>query len=392
MKTKFILGMASVLLVSQVTLASTDVCQLAKKNISTYAGLSESQIASYQQKINRECELSLLNASLGNTAAEYNLGLSQITVYQSMRYIQRYFFNKGQANNTPVELIYQKLKTDYAKPNSEQSSEIWNNFQVGIKQLDPTVQNRLAGYQFSVENLKTIHKGFYKLSDEKGDFSHEPQPGKIKDPVKNINYWWKFKTTQEGLDAQNIVNELNAAYKKFDLLTNFDATNDPYINLVMSVQPTEDGGLAIHSGDERSNPELLNKLFTFMNEMLNQGLYGQPMIWKNQLLTPAELAYFVQQFYVGVHPFYEGNGRTSRFLQEMILTAFKLPHGSSGDLMDIDVLTNHEKYYQTAMDANFKLLASVQQCFSEYKSLPVSKKDIANYDQSLISYPCRTLK
>jgi hypothetical protein len=391
MYNKFIIGMTAIVLSSQFA-SATDICEFAKLKIQPTAQLSKSDIKNYQIKIDRECELSKIQKSLEEKVNSFNLGLDQITVYQAMRYVQRSFFTRAESENTPVQLIYQKLKTDYSKPNSEKSTEIWDNFQAGIKQLSNAVDTSSFGVPLNLERLKKIHAGFYTISDEIGDFSHVPNPGQLKPAAYNPNHWWKFKSVEEATDAQKIIDELNANYEQLGLLTHYDTKNDPYINFVLSVRPTADGGLAIHSGDERVNPELINNLFTFLNSMLDAGLNNKPMIRNNQLMTPGELAYLAQQFYVGVHPFHEGNGRTSRFLQELILTLFELPHGSSGDLMDIDVLTDHKTYYQKAIEANFKLFSEVEQCLSEYKNLPINRKNVVSYDPALVSYRCRFIK
>ena len=43
--------------------------------------------------------------------------------------------------------------------------------------------------------------------------------------------------------------------------------------------------------------------------MFTQALNNEHMVWNGRLLTPMEVGYLAQKFYVGVHPFAEGNGR-----------------------------------------------------------------------------------
>jgi Fic family protein len=111
------------------------------------------------------------------------------------------------------------------------------------------------------------------------------------------------------------------------------------------------------------------------------------------LMTPAEVAFFAQKFYVEIHPFSEGNGRTSRVIQELILSQFDMPAASSGDLMDYDVLTNHEDYYQLAIKKTDEQMKKMDECISQYKTLTqFGRRKLSEQDQSSLDYDCRTLK
>jgi hypothetical protein len=116
--------------------------------------------------------------------------------------------------------------------------------------------------------------------------------------------------------------------------------------------------------------------------MFTQALNNEHMVWNGRLLTPMEVGYLAQKFYVGVHPFAEGNGRTSRFILELFMTSFDMPHGSSGDLMSNDVLMTFKDYYQLAYDSNGRLINNMIQCIDQYK-----KNNPAEID-----YNCRILK
>ncbi len=94
----------------------------------------------------------------------------------------------------------------------------------------------------------------------------------------------------------------------------------------------------------------------------------------------------------GHAPFSEGNGRTSRFMQELVLTALGLPHGSSGDLMDIDVLTPFPKYYQTAMSSTTNLMSSMESCLEQYKTNRMKTRQSIYDGAEKLDYNCRLLK
>ena len=87
-----------------------------------------------------------------------------------------------------------------------------------------------------------------------------------------------------------------------------------------------------------------------MNQAIAEASQEKPIVMNGQLFSPAHLAYFVQQYAVHTHPFADRNGRTSRFLQALVLAAFVLPSGASGDLMAIDAIDYNDTYYKVAMD------------------------------------------
>ena len=66
-----------------------------------------------------------------------------------------------------------------------------------------------------------------------------------------------------------------------------------------------------------------------------------------------------------------------------------MPHGSSGDLMDFDVLTTFPDYYQTAMTANIKLMQTMKGCFDGYAANP--PQTFMTTDQKAVAYSCRIL-
>ena len=157
----------------------------------------------------------------------------------------------------------------------------------------------------------------------------------------------------------------------------------------------------------------IETMLDFINTTLGQARAGQHMVWNKRLVTPMQSALLIQQLFVDIHPYNEGNGRTSRLLQELILTSFALPHGASGDLMSDDVLTRQEEYYTRGMSATQAQLLVVDSCFeTAYVQQAVSSGgakggrnakgsssvsvttpvNVATMDQSKLDYNCRLVR
>lgn len=364
-------------------------CDLRAKPVDVGAlGISDFGVLSYQQKLDQECALYKKYSSVRSKVAQFGANLEDISLYQVLRYVERDRYENAAATEIPVELIYQTTKAGYKLPQSQQSAEIWRNFAVGIRSLEPARDALMSGTPFTLKAFQAIHRGFYTESCESGDFAHIPNPGEFRPQQKNGNPWWKFDNLQAAQTAKAAVDLINAGYDNMALVPNVDTEDhDREANYPLRVILEK---LEIHSGDDRINPIHMKNLMVFLNKMMDQGRQNQHMVWRGRLLTPTELAFFVQQFYVHVHPFYEGNGRTSRFLQELIWTSFDMPHGSSGDLMDIDVLTPHRDYYLKAIQKTSEQMDQVEACVENYKQV-ARHKNIKEIDQSKLNYRCRVL-
>ena len=372
--------------------AISDSCTLAKVALPAHK-MSSEEVKSYQDKLAQECELTqnyrAIREKLQN---KYKISLEKITEYQAMRFVVRADFERAKTSDTPIQKVYQIKRADYNLPVEQRSSVIWDNWEAGMTQLKKYRDKALAGHSFSIIDLMKVHEGFFTLSKEEGDDAWNPMEGLFKPAVMNDNYWWNFNSIDESAAAKKVVGEINAEYRKLGLTQ--DTGNDDLDNILrvksaLKRQPPEKKDVveyvdAIYSGDSRANRDHVSSIFQFINATLALALENKHIVWNGQLLTPMEVAYLSQKFYVGVHPFAEGNGRTSRFILELLLTAFDMPHGSSGDLMSNDVLMNFKDYYDLAYKSNVKLIDKMNDCAEQYKA--------EKYNAATVDYSCRALK
>ncbi|MBY0452033.1 MAG: Fic family protein [Bdellovibrionaceae bacterium] len=390
---------AGLTLFSAKSFAVADACKLEEIAIPAGVTMTEAEITNYRNRLHMECAWKQNNDHFRQSLNSlYQIDSERVSEYQAMRFIRRVDFETNKTNNVPVELIYQTKKSQYSLPNDQKSPVIWRNWILGMQKLPEEKQNLLAGRAFDVARLTQIHIGFFQLSEETGDFAVTPYPGKMKSPAMQDDYWWDFRTDAEAAEAKTVVDQINRHYDALGLLQHY---NEPYLNKLLDVRqtvkrqsdPAKQGVIeyvqAIFSGQSRANQANLQNILNFINNMVQQGINDQHMVWRGRLMSPAEVAYLAQKFYVAIHPFHEGNGRTSRFIQELILSTLNMPYGSSGDLMDSDVLTTFSNYYVQAMAANNKLMRTMNLCLDEYASLQQTNPTQA---QGLLNYSCRILK
>ncbi len=411
----FVTGSLVLLGATPAALAMTDVCTLANSDIPTSIRVSDQELASYKSKMARECALSEKYQQMQRKAQQrYGISLEQITQYQAMRYIRRSDYEVARMSNVRPQITYQIFKADYLKPEDQRTTLIWDGFVAGVSQLPQERMRIQSGTRFGFEDLMRVHRGFYRVSNEIGDFAHAPVPGTIRLPQPNDLHWWKLKA-DEVPKARAILDQINQRFAELGLVpsglgTLFSGDED-YMNHIVHIKEARDGdGMAIYQGDTRAARKHLDLMLAFVDGNLSQARQGRPMFWEGHLLTPGEVAFLAQQDLVHIHPFLEGNGRVSRFVQEMILTAFSMPHGSSGDMMDNDVLTITTEYYERGISETEKLLLSVDECLEKtYPSTQASVKseggakgdrgarptkmiDLTTVNMSQIEYGCRLVK
>jgi hypothetical protein len=102
----------------------------------------------------------------------------------------------------------------------------------------------------------------------------------------------------------------------------------------------------------------LDWLRIFLDYNLQQFKIGKIVI------SPIELSVIVQKQFVSIHPFADGNGRTSRAVQDLILERFDMPYAPTGDLQN-DALENPENYIQNTYLKMDSMLTLLETCSTE---------------------------
>ena len=122
--------------------------------------------------------------------------------------------------------------------------------------------------------------------------------------------------------------------------------------------------------------QVLDHMFwmnAFIKTTLDSYTNGKP------LMAPVEMAAMVQKWFVTVHTFADGNGRTSRAIQDMLLENFDLPFVPGGDLQN-DAMEEYDTYVQNNYSATENLLTALEKCASERRS------------GASISFGCKTVQ
>jgi Fic family protein len=104
-------------------------------------------------------------------------------------------------------------------------------------------------------------------------------------------------------------------------------------------------------------PAAMDWIKNFIQLNLEKYAEGKPV------LSPLELATVVQKWFVSVHPFSDGNGRTSRAIQDLILANFDMPFVPGGDLQD-DATAIYEDYIERTYAKTESILSALELCLT----------------------------
>ena len=113
-------------------------------------------------------------------------------------------------------------------------------------------------------------------------------------------------------------------------------------------------------------------LNTFVNANFDRYYQSKPV------LPPTEFAAAVQKWFVTIHPFSDGNGRTSRAIEDFILSSFKLPYAPGGDLQN-DAMEDYDTYINNTYIKMDAMLTKLESCVDQYKA-------------GHVSFECRTVQ
>lgn len=105
-------------------------------------------------------------------------------------------------------------------------------------------------------------------------------------------------------------------------------------------------------------PQQMSWIESFIRANLE--LYTQ----NKSVISPIAFAAFTQKWLVTLHPFGDGNGRTSRAVQDIILANFGLPFAPAGDLQD-DAMADFNVYLNDTYAQMERMVRVFEYCASE---------------------------
>ena len=338
----------------------------------------------------RDCAIQSRYSAIKHFFSLRGINVNEIAEYRMLRFIDRRAFGIASKNHLNPSLVYLP---------APQTWEVWDS---GIRSLfkDDNLDqvlfktrgfnNKTPGF----EHIDFAHINTVLLKNSKGNTSRDFLAGKVnrdsapgtfrRNGDAQIGFSTKLEPfyqskidrsqdsmlrTQEqwekdyGMTFQDVVRERNGILP--DMAS---------FGVWMKAIPNGDGKtMFVAYAPSEMVPVQISWILTFINASMDRYRVGKPM------MPPIEFSAFVQKWLVSVHPFSDGNGRTSRAIQDFILATFKMPYVPGGDLQN-DSLEEYDTYINNTYGHMEVMMSKLEKCMDEYRLA----KDI--------SYGCQEVK
>ena len=317
------------------------------------------------EKFSRDCWIQDRFEKIRETYAAKGIDINEIGEYKVLRFIDRNSWEKAKRLKTAPLDIY------------EPAPATWKVWEGGIDALFkgiPLKNSLFSGVNLDRNTFSKINKvlltdGTISIKDKITDQSK--QPGEFRENTdKVVGFCAAFGSTDRYREAIRISedsmdrylkrweSETGVSFKEIVLNEKGPASNDA--NLLSEMQVTrrscnQGSGMFVEYSQSHRVKDQIEWIRIFIKNNL------QAFQRNNAQIAPVELAAVVQKWFVSVHPFADGNGRTSRAVQELIMHHFGLPFIPGGDLQN-DALEDVDKYIENTYKSLDLMLSTLETC------------------------------
>ena len=312
------------------------------------------------EKFSRDCWMQDRLLKIRETYAAKGINVDEIGEYKALRFIDRNSWEKAKRLSTAPLDIY------------EPAPDTWKVWESGIDSIFKNIPATLDKNTFAQINTVLLTNGTTSIKDKISDQSK--LPGEFREKTdKSVGFCAEFGTTDRYREAiRNSEDSMDRYLKRWE-----SETGVRFSDIVLN-----------EKGPAASDANLLSEM-NVTKRSCNQGRgmfveYSQSYRVKDQIewirifiknnlqafqrneakIAPVELAAVVQKWFVSVHPFADGNGRTSRAVQELIMHNFGLPFIPGGDLQN-DATEDVDKYIENTYKALDTMLTVLEMCAND---------------------------
>lgn len=308
----------------------------------------------------RDCAIQDRYISLKNAYASKQINIDEIAEYRVIRFVDRHNWERAKISRIKPEQIYQPAPAT------------WSVWDAGIREVIRVggVKGQLNnGFELNEDNIAYINKVL--LFNEQMNLNIK---GQGTDSTLKPGEYRKVTSTGVGFRSggrdyspmiaasEESMNRLQAHWESLmgatfsSLLQSTGSPHHNGANLRSGMKANET--LSFVSYAPSANvPAALDWIKNFISLNLQRYRDGNPV------LSPMELATVAQKWFVSIHPFSDGNGRTSRAIQDLILAHFEMPFVPGGDLQD-DATAVYEDYLQRTYAKTEALLTALELCLT----------------------------
>lgn len=339
-----------------------------------------------KESFKKDCEFQDRYDRVKNIFSQYGRNIEDVTEYRALRFInQQDYLRNLQGAQVAPQKIYNPAPATWV---------IWSTgvdeaVRLYGKKKDLLKTNNVRPQTIAYLNKILMERDGVSVKDKA--FSEGATIGVYRNYMTNSSGYCITNTSVDQKSALDSVKQSVANFqKKFEKVTgkNFKAfvaskggtwvemaTMDPGMNVnENSCGPNLNSSFMKYTEGFKVEHQI-TWLTAFVDEVLASYRKGQP------LLAPLEFSAIVQKWIVSIHPFVDGNGRTSRGVQDIITSSFSLPFVPAGTLQN-DVLTPLETYIRDTYRETERMLNFLENCadqLSRGKSLNYQCKSVAEH-------------
>lgn len=308
----------------------------------------------------RDCAIQDRFVALKNSYANRQINIDEIAEYRVIRFVDRYNWERAKTSRIKPDQIYQPAPATWI---------VWDSGIREVMRVGGAKGQLQNGYVLDEANISYVNKVL--LMNEAENLNVKD---KITDQALKPGEYRKVTSTgvgfrSSGKDYSSMINlseeSMNRLQARWEA-----AMRATFSDLLRDTGSTNYTGANLRSGmkDDRSRefvfyapssvvPVSMEWIKNFIRLNLERYKTGNP------ILSPMELAAVVQKWFVSIHPFSDGNGRTSRAIQDLILTNFEMPVVPGGDLQD-DATAVYEDYMERTYVKTENILSALEMCLT----------------------------
>lgn len=302
----------------------------------------------FLRKYPEECQMSDQYQALHKEMYDtYGVNVEFLTGYRSRRLIDKKVWEEEQ------DRIRCRPEKAYLP-----DPDVWVNWEKGASFLsNKLLDERLKNETISIDrdfikdvNIQSVNIDIMGLMATKVKGA---APGRIRQNFHEIP-GFTYSCMSGAVTSEHIENVSN----DYDLL---DDNGNPLVSAIGHTCPDSDyqQGVLKYTATANVDSEL-KKLLSYIKVNLDLYRRGENRADYGPLKFIAD----VQRWFVAIHPFGDGNGRTSRFLQDYLLAKFGLPYAPSGNLQN-DVLMRKESYQDLFANEMKQTMDEIKGCKKE---------------------------
>lgn len=317
-------------LVLVATISSSYSCDELLKEYSFECALQDD----YQETIN----------TLKN---DFDIDAEYTASYRSLRLIEQvdYYAKRRSVDYLPWKIY-------------EPAPMTWILWEKGADLIEKMAQDKSLE-ELTIDDIEKINSALISkemmttLSRIKGN-----RPGRIRSALNLLPPGFEFKCDSNPISHSNYQLILNYDLKDYE--------NRPLLRPIFFRQCNNRPGYSgqvWYLASDRVKTEM-NRWLENFNLYLNKYLTGEKAD-----ISPIEFIAKSQRWFIAIHPFGDGNGRTSRFIQDLFLKKLGLPYIPTGKL---SLLSTQDEYIQDSMKETKISVEHLKKCLSNYQGRKVN--------------------